>query len=215
MAVTRVIRDGESVAGIAFEAGLLPETIWHHPENAALKARRDSGHALLDGVDQLHVPDRRPKKVEIPIDRRTTFRRPNVPDVLRIRLLDEQGRPRAGLPYLLAVAGQADATGRTDADGGLVQAVPPGARKGVLTLRNEWEELETCELFLSHLDPAGELGGIQQRLCNLGFDCAAEYGRFGPLTEAALLAFQAREGLPSTGAADAATRARIDALHRF
>jgi len=200
------------VAGIAAEAGLLPETIWNHPQNTHLRSRRSSMYALLDDSDEIYVPDPVPRQESVPVDRRTVFRRKGIPDILRLRMSDWQGKPRQGLKYLLE-AGSTVRNGKTNEQGLIELSVPPGVRKGKLTLRNEWGESEEYELRLSHLDPGNVADGAQQRLLNLGFDCGDEYGFVGAKTHAALLKFQQANGLAQTGEPDSATLEALESLH--
>ena len=62
-------------------------------------------------------------------------------------------------------------------------------------------------------DAEGEtaVAGLQARLIHLGYLAGAADGIFGGVTEAALKAFQALNGLPETGAADAETLRAMNA----
>lgn len=54
-----------------------------------------------------------------------------------------------------------------------------------------------------------EVGAVQRRLSALGYLVGKVDERFGPQTRAAVLDFQARNGLPATGEVDAATRTAL------
>lgn len=60
-------------------------------------------------------------------------------------------------------------------------------------------------------DEGYEVEAVQKRLGVLGYHCGAPDGHFGSLTRASLLAFQADNRLPTSGRADAATKAALAA----
>lgn len=208
MAETITVKDGQSVASLAAEYGLLPETIWNAPENSALREQRDSFYDLLDGTDQVFIPDPVPKEEKVPVEKRTTFVRRKIPEILRICFQDHSGKPRKGMKYLFTIDGE-ERAGEIGDDGMFEQPVYPGATSATLVLRNERQQEERYEFFLSSLDPATELCGAQQRLMNMGYDCGREYGGGGPMTEQALRAFQKAHGLEETGEPDENTLKRI------
>ncbi len=57
------------------------------------------------------------------------------------------------------------------------------------------------------------LAALQQRLLNLGYDCGGEDGQAGAGTRAALLRFQAENGLQQSGEMDGPTRDALRDLH--
>ena len=61
-------------------------------------------------------------------------------------------------------------------------------------------------------DRGGLVGGYQKRLAELGYAVGAVDGRFGPRTRAAVLAFQAENGLAPDGRIDTLTRAALGRL---
>lgn len=205
------VRDGECVPGIAIRQGLLPDTIWNHPDNEELREKRESMYSLLDGEDQLFVPEIRVREEAVPVNHRTTFVRKGIPETLRIHFRDPGGRPRASLKYLFEIGDEAR-SGTLSTEGLLEERVSPGCRSATITLEDEYGR-EVYEVFVSHLDPASEICGAQQRLMNLGYDCAGEYGSYGPVTEAALVAFQRDHGLPITGVPDRETLLQINAVY--
>jgi peptidoglycan hydrolase-like protein with peptidoglycan-binding domain len=68
------------------------------------------------------------------------------------------------------------------------------------------------DVMLGSLDPAEELTGVQMRLSNLGFDCSVD-GQASEALARAVSAFQSQFGLPVTGDADPATRAKLGEVH--
>ena len=204
---TYTVKEGDGISSIAFRFGLFPESVWDDPKNRNLKERRKDPNVLFPG-DVVYVRDKELKEVEGTTEQRHRFRRKGVPEVLRLRFLDEGGEPRADIPYVLDVDGTL-LDGTTDADGVLACRVPPNARHGSLTL-GSGEEQEVLDLRLGHLDPVTEITGVQGRLDNLGYDCGDELGELGDETRRALCRFQTDHRLPVTGEADDATRQALE-----
>lgn len=210
---SHTIRAGDSLANIAFDNGLLIETVWDHPDNAALRARRPNMNILMPG-DVVVIPDRRDKEVPAATEQRHRFRLKGIPHVFRLQLFDDD-EPRANQSYKLTVRGKRGTTelsGTTDADGLLTAYIPPGAIEGRLVVDEDGDEPLAVDILLGSLDPIEELSGVQKRLANLGFDCPVD-GVVSAETTAALRAFQARFGLPLTGEADGATRDKLRSMN--
>lgn len=214
MPVTHTVQPGESLANIAFEHGLLPEMVWAHAGNEALRAQRPDMNQLKAG-DSLVVPDKRRQELPAATGKRHRFRLKGVPHVFQLQLLDDD-EPRGHQPYTLTVEGKfakADLQGTTDADGLLTAHIPPGARTARLVIEADayFDRLE-LDVMLGSLDPAEELTGVQMRLANLGFDCPVD-GQVSDALAQAVSAFQRQFELPVTGEADPATRARLAEVH--
>jgi hypothetical protein len=184
-------------------------SIWDYPPNASLKRLRQDPNVLAPG-DVLQIPEKTLKGFPASTDKRHTFRLKGTPAQLCLRLVDQKGRPRANLRYVLTVDGCL-LTGTTDSDGKLQENIRPSAQRARLEIQAE-AVTERYELPLGHLDPVTEDRGVIQRLCNLGYDCGDE-AEVGENTSAALLAFQRRCQLQETGHADDATRARLRQEH--
>lgn len=198
------VRPGDCLHSIAFERGLYWETIWRHPQNAALRERRQEAHVVHPG-DRIFIPERNRKEESRMTDQHHRFRRKGVPANLRLQLMDHD-RPRADLPYVLEIDGDLR-RGTTDGEGWIRCAIPPNARRGTLTLGEDQEE--RYELNLGHIDPVEEIAGVQERLNNLGFGCGRNDGQLGERTRTALRAFQAKHELPVSGEPDQATRDKL------
>jgi hypothetical protein len=203
---TRVLQQGEGVSSVGYQEGFFPGTLWEHPSNAALRARRSNPNALMPG-DVLTVPDLRPKQLSVPTGAKHTFRRKGVPAVFALQVFDGD-TPRARQRYELDVDGKV-LRGSTDGDGKLFEYVAPDAKRGRLTIG---EDEERFVILFGHLDPLEELTGVQKRLENLGFDCGAVGGK-NEGTRAALRAFQRRLRLPETGEPDEATLDKLRHMH--
>lgn len=202
MPIRHTVRPGECLASIAFERGLLPATVWNHPDNESLRDARDE--FVLQPGDVLVVPDTRTKSASVATDATHRFRRRAVPERLRLRLHDATG-PRAHVPYQLTACGLV-ARGQTDADGLLDTWIPPACPAARLVFGDG----RVLHLELGHLDPADTDRGARARLRNLGYLRGVEDDRRAAL---ALAAFQQTQGLESTGRLDDATCAALVEAH--
>jgi N-acetylmuramoyl-L-alanine amidase len=201
-----VVGVGECLSSIAFENGFFYETLWGHPRNAELRAKRKNPHVLLAG-DVVHIPDIRKKEYPCATRSRYKFRRHGVPEVLNLRLL-AGGEPRAGVPYTLTIDG-VQHQGKTSDDGTIVHRLSPAARDGKLVLEPEGAAGEEYDVLMRRLDPVDEVSGVQARLKNLGFYQGEVSGEMTSETVDAIHAFQHHSRLPASGDADAATQAAL------
>ncbi|MFV8754808.1 peptidoglycan-binding protein [Nannocystaceae bacterium ST9] len=197
------VRQGDDLSALALARGFDPNTIWDHPDNAALKELRKSPHALLPG-DQLEIPAIEEREEGVATGSVGRFKLKVGPIKLRIRLT-KLGEPRANEAYELIFEDQTIA-GTTDGEGWIDQPIPLAATRATLALM---EGEENYELRLGHLDPHDSPSGIQQRLRALGYYFGKVDEDVGPQTQAALRRFQGKQGLSVTGEADDAT---LDAL---
>lgn len=211
MAKDYPVKQGDCIASIACEQGFFPGTLWNHPENAQLKKLRRDPNILLEG-DVVHVPDKRRKEVSGATETRHRFRRKGVPEMLRVVLQDQHDQPRADVPYLLTIDGSHH-EGVTGADGLLEYPIPPAARDAILRLR-EGERETVYRLPLGDLDPISEVSGVQMRLRNLEFYGGEANGELSDETQSAIEEFQRHHGLEPTGKLDAATRSKVEEVHR-
>ncbi len=206
MPIRHEVAQGDCIESIAQRYGFLPATIWDHPDNAALKRERKDPDVLLPG-DVVVVPDRQPKEEPCPPEQKAGFRRKGVPAMLRIRLLDDDGKPRSGAHYTLDVDGHLT-DGMTDGDGKIEHPIPPGARSGSLTV----EDTDFIPLELGALDPPDTLSGVQGRLRNMGYPCGVT-GESDDATRDAIRSFQKENGLEETGEPDDATQDKLRQAH--
>jgi N-acetylmuramoyl-L-alanine amidase len=94
MAVTHIVKQGETLSGIAAQHGFGNfRTIFDHPNNAALKARRDP-HVLFPG-DRVFIPDRIEKNENRQTGAVHVFATEIRPLLLRLKLLDLDRNPIA------------------------------------------------------------------------------------------------------------------------
>lgn len=208
MPVRHVVKIGECLNSIADQYGFFPGTIWDHPDNAAIKARRQPG--VLGEGDVLVVPDAGQKAASVATDARHCFKRRGVPALFRLQLL-AGGEPRAGLPFSLDLGGSA-VSGATDSHGWIRAWIPPGIKSAGLTV-GEGQDEEHYQIDFGQLEPVDTVKGVQARLKNLGFDCEVT-GELDEATEAAIELFQEEIDHPDpSGELDEFTRRQLEARH--
>ncbi len=194
----------------SYANGFFWQTLWEHPGNQGLRARRASPHVLEPG-DAVVVPAPREKKVGCATAKVHTFRRRGVPEALVLRLL-AAGEARVGVAWTLAVDG-VEQSGVTDREGTVRARLMPDAREVTLTLRPDGAPEERHEIALREVDPVESVRGQQVRLRNLGFFEGAADGAAGDAMEAAVASFQRSQQIEPTGVADEATRSALLAAH--
>ena len=204
------VAQGDCVLSLARRFGRLPQQIWEAPENAELRQAR--AHNVLLPGDRAFIPALRIKTIPAATEQRHVYQAHGATCVLRMQLLREQ-QPRANLQYALTVPGKVH-RGVTDGDGdGILEVtIRADAQGGILHLEDPAGE-EVYPLRLGHLNPLDDVTGVQARLNNLDFACGAVDGQTGPLTQAALAAFQHAHGLQVTGHIDDATRHKLLERH--
>jgi len=219
---------------IAEENGFLCETLWNHPKNSRLKAKRGDPNILMPG-DVLHVPDRGEKKESAGVEQCHNFKRKGIPAVVRVVLrrpkkaADEkieheatgpseykepelkavEDEPMADVPYAVYADGKLVKEGKTGGDGKIEAKIPPAARGARILLDPGTPKERTVDLNLRAMDPIEEASGICKRLNNLGFQCSPDAAENSVELASAIRAFQARHGLEETGRADGTTRSAI------
>jgi len=199
---------GDSIPSLAKDNGFFPDTIWNHPQNAGLRAKRKSQNQLFPG-DEVFIPDLSKGTETRSTDGKYKFHRKGVPAKLVLQL-KKLGQPRKNEKYVLVIDGTSY-NGTLDGDGKLQQFIPPDAKGGQLILGGG---KEIIPIRIGDLNPIEELSGVQQRLNNLGLFCGNEDGTLDDQTTAAIRTFQQKNGLPVTGQADGATRAKLRELHQ-
>ena len=203
-----VVRQGDCVCSIAAEHGHRWQTLWEHPDNAALREARDP-NVLLPG-DRVHVPLARQKILRRSMERRHRLVRRGEPCRLVIHLRAADG-PLAGVPFRLTY-GDVGRSGNLDQDGGLEVLVPGGLRRARLEVGAEGGQRE-LEVFLGSLDPVCEISGIKARLASLGFYTGELDGELDDEARAAIARFQDVVGLQGTGEPDAYTCRALESEH--
>lgn len=202
------VEQGDHLSGIAAKFGLPKfETIWDHPENAALKQQRKNPHVLHPG-DVLYIPGHETKDHDKPSDDKHRFkvRAPRL--VLRVRLKDVFGDTLACMPCELEVDGRTVRL-TTDADGLLEHPVSATAQDAILRVQGRFRCLK-----IGHLDPIEEKSGWRERLRNLGYyDVDPDDPNDDPELEAAVRMFQEEHHLDVDGICGPLTQAKLKQIH--
>src|SRR5450759_3423967 len=99
-----VARSSDCIDSIAFENGLLPDFLWNHPQNAALKQLRKNRNFLME-CDVVFIPDIRPRIQPAATDKRHLFVRKAVPAKVEFKIL-RMGKPLPDAAYVLAIEGR-------------------------------------------------------------------------------------------------------------
>jgi N-acetylmuramoyl-L-alanine amidase len=202
------VKPGETLLGLAAANGLESwKDILDRPENAELKKKRaDPG--ILKAGDRVFIPNREMRHEASAVDAKHSFKVSRPKAWLRLAVKDAAGEALAGKKYELAVAGTA-VSGKLTVDGVIEQAVPVDTNEGKLTVWMDETATQVWDLKIGHMDPAGEVSGIQARLNNLGFDCGEPDGVLDDDTKSAVRAFQGLTGLEATGEIDDACRGKL------
>ncbi len=209
-----IVAQGECLASIAKQYGFPDwKLIYDDAQNAALRRKRPNPNILFPG-DEVFIPDKKVKDESAGANQTLTFQTTAKPQAtfLRVVLQTADGDPIKDAEYSLK-AGEEIFDGTTKRDGLIEQEIPADAETGELTVSLDGEESATYELAIGHLDPVDEISGVKARLSNLGYDCGPDDDSLNEETKRALKAFQASVGLPSSGAIDAATKSKLEALH--
>jgi len=204
-----VVRESETIQSIARQYGLLPETIWEHENNAALRQLRESPNQLFAG-DRVFIPEREEGEEDTETESLHTFRSPGRQALLKIRFLRED-EPRADARYIFTCEGII-AEGRLDGEGKMEERVPAEAEEAVIRI-GEPPDQARYQILIGRLDPIDQTEGVQERLNNLGFCCGEPDSEIGTVMRAALSAFQEKEELQETGELDDQTRQRLLERH--
>jgi hypothetical protein len=201
------IVEGDSIPSLAFAAGLFPDTIWNHPQNAQLKEQRQDMNVLFPG-DLVFVPDKQRRVEMADTDQLHKFRRKGVPCRLRLQLFNIE-TPRANEDFELSIDGR---TQKGSADGaGVIEIwLPPDAKQGALKIG---KDDAVIELKFGHMDPLAETAGLQKRLANVGYPMNDAPGEIRDSTREALLSFQRRFQLKESGEFDDPTKALLAKFH--
>jgi N-acetylmuramoyl-L-alanine amidase len=202
-----VVQRGEGLTSIADIHGFFARTLWNHPDNAALRAKRADPDILAPG-DELFIPERRDRVEDCATTARHRFRKKGVPAFLRLQVIvgDEI---RANQPYELTIDGVVH-RGTTNAQGILDEGVPPRSRSAVLKVGPDQHEFY---IRLYHVDPVETVSGVRSRLNNLGFACGTGTDPDTAL-EHAVRRFQRKAGVTVNGRwDDSATAAALQRFH--
>ena len=208
-----VVQSGDSFHTIARDNGLTSgKTLYEHPDNAELKAKRPNPSILHPG-DQVVVPEKNLRQDNVVTGAVHQFRVKLPKYVLRVRLLDIEGEPIASQPYTLSI-GQYAVRGETGGDGAIAQPIPAGARAGTLTVGERVLTLDFGAIRPVDDVPDAGVSGARRRLRNLGYDVNdGDEGALDQGTRTTIALFQHDAKLDVTGELDDATVAKLVEIH--
>jgi hypothetical protein len=191
---------GDSFSSLALEHGFFWETLWNHPDNAALREKRAHPHVLRFG-DQVAIPPIRKQQDPCETDKRHRFRRRGVPSRIHFRFVDAEDKALAGKRYHLKV-GERNYEGTTNGAGAVIHYVDADQTEGSLTIWPEekyYPEKVHFTVHVSQMQPLKSTPGLKTRLNHLGFYCGAEDDEDTQGLREAVQAFQAQEKIEPTG----------------
>lgn len=195
---------------VALRSGHFWETIWKHPDNAALSEMRKDATILVPG-DIVVVPPLRMKNLVRATGARHVFRRRGVPSRFSLQLFD-RGEPRAGKTYRLRLDDGRELHGKLDDTGTLDVFLDATVTSAVLFV-GDGDDAEEFDVEIGRLRPLDAVDGVQQRLKNLGYYQGPLDGVFTAAVADAIRIFQAIAGCTVTGELDDATRDALAVVH--
>jgi Putative peptidoglycan binding domain len=181
-------------------------TIWDHPNNAALKQKRQNPNVLFPG-DQLFIPDKQYKKIGRATTKTHKFKIKTQTVMLRLVLRDLNSEPFRNLPCKLEVEGKTYQL-KTNADGLIEQLIPKTAETGSITFQQF-----VVPLRIGHLDPVEEITGWRARLNNLGYNAGKSDDVQDPQLRSAVEEFQIDYNLKVDGNFGPQTGAKLKEVH--
>jgi len=128
MAINYRIKLGDCVFCLIREKGFLPETVWMHSNNAALRAERKTLKMLLPD-DVLFIPDIRPKEVKEPTNEVHKFQMKGERHLhwIEIELVGEDNKPIPDEKYKVTLPDGSIKEGKLDQNGwARVEGAPAG-----------------------------------------------------------------------------------------
>jgi len=220
MAGYYTVQEGDYVARLAAQAGLASyRTIWDHPNNAQLKAKRKAPDVLFPG-DQIFIPDKGTRVEPRPTEQRHKFKAKRTEVRLRMTVEDIFEKPVAQAQCVLVVDGKTLSV-TTDDDGKIDEKISPMAQNATLIIQDHQTALNNFEIAIKigNLDPVEERSGQVARLNNLGYfagDPAKDAGddddaeaRFRSAVEE----FQCDFGLQVDGKCGPVTQSKLTSVH--
>lgn len=209
MAQNYSVQPGDHLAGIAARFGFSDfQTIWNHPNNAALKSKRQNPHVLAPG-DVVHIPDKQQKKVPAPTTALHKFQTKRKSLMICLAVKDFDNNPLANVNCILEIDG-AVVNLKTDGQGVLKHKIAATAKGGSLKIPDLEIELP---VQIGFLDPVEETAGYQARLINLGYYPYPFGAEDEALMRNAIEEFQCDFKLSVTGVLDDTTRNKLKEAH--
>jgi hypothetical protein len=209
MAINYQVKQGDCISSIASNHGFLPDTIWDHPNNADLKARRKDLNTLNPG-DVVYIPDLRVKEVSESTNQVHKFVCNLAPAKLNLHLLND-GEPISNQSYTLKIDGKV-IEGMTDGEGKIRASIKPTAEKASLIV-GEGQSQIIYDLHLGTLPPIEEISGVKRRLHNLGYKVGSLDDSLTEDLEEAIAEFEFDNELEQTGKISATNRVKLKEVY--
>jgi len=215
MPIEHKVKQGEQFASIANKYGFKDwHTIYEHADNRELREKRPNPNVLHPG-DIVTIPDKELKSFDGSTETRHRFRQLGGHLLLRL-VVRRYGHPIVDKRYELRIGESVSPAvyeGRTDSEGLVKQTIRTDATRGELIVWNDDEDppkkIFSRILNIGHLDPVEDITGVQARLRNLGYYHGAVDNDNGPETQAAVMAFQEKQGLEINGVIGDETRQKL------
>jgi hypothetical protein len=214
MAQYHTVEQGEHLALIAKNNGFASyTTIWDHDNNANLKETRENPFVLFPG-DQVFIPDKETKQVEVNSGQSSRFRVKQDKLLLRLVLDQQFGEPLKNAECEVHIDARVKNVVSGD-DGTIDIEVPASAGGGELIIKGNEQRPEgiVIPFKIGHLDPVEEIPGQVARLNNLGYFAGSTETIDESLLASAVEEFQCDHGLKVNGVCGEATRTKLRAIH--
>jgi hypothetical protein len=214
MAQYHTVEQGEHLPLIAQTYGFASyKTIWEHDQNASLRETRKNPNILQPG-DEVFIPDKEVKTVEVEGGKSFKFRVKMDKVTLRLLVAELYGDPLANAECEVRVNGKTQ-TLVTGEDGVLEIKVPAATKDAEVIVRDEESVLHgvSIPVLVGHLDPVEEKTGQIARLDNLGYFAGPTDEIDEKLFASAVEEFQCDHGLKVDGACGPKTQAKLVELH--
>ena len=217
-----IVKQGDHISKIARQYGFEDyETIWDHPENAAIAEQRQDPHILFPG-DRLYIPEKEEKYEVGSTNQRHHFQLIGQQIFLRLRLLDTNWNAIANKPIELRVD-HLEHELTTNGDGEIEQSINKKSEYATLSYTETEDNFDVIiPMHIGSLDPVDTEPGQKARLNNLGYfagppedikdqntDSPEEAQQF----QSAVEEFQCDHDLEVNGFCEATTQAKLVEIH--
>jgi Putative peptidoglycan binding domain len=213
MGTEHVVLQGEHLTQISAKYGFLDyRTIWNHPQNVDLKARRKTPNVLLPG-DTVHIPDKLQKEESRATGQLHRFQIPSQRLFLHLVLKDWANQPLTDTECELQLEGKAIPL-KTDAAGRIKVPISITEAEATLTFKDPMVPFDLLvPIKIGYLDPVDSASGQMARLSNLGYITRPLEDVDDIVMARTVQEFQCDAGLPVTGECDAATQSKLKEMH--